>query len=548
MNRIFNIICMDHAASCFNQIQKHLYSLNIFCEPIFVSHESELECVFSQVKFDLILYFFRRGMLLKRGQEVLAAAREKHPSIPFIFLSDSDDEVLATEALKTGATDFVLKQNTEQLVFVISRSLLEYDEKRKLCHSQFQLEKNDEHLKAIVETIPDIVYKIDPDGYFQYINSSVIQLGYKPEELIGKHFSELFYAEDVKNLSRSEVLPIFFGKDTEPGNTPKLFDERRSDERYTKKLQVRLIKKSLEENNFVTVEIYARGFYQQNENSEIQYFQGTVGVIRDISERVRLEDELRQSKKELEVLNHELENKIAEEIVKNYEKKILLMKQSQLASMGEMIRNIAHQWRQPLNALGLLIQNIRDVFETGLMTAEYINKKTDKGTCIIQHLSQTIDDFRSFFKPNKEKIDFYLEEAVRKAFSIIEGELKQDFEVCMELDPQIKVNGYPNEFSQVILNILQNAINISKERQVVKPQIKILLRQDTSNIVLEISDNGGGVDPSIVDKIFTPYFTTRSEGTGIGLYMSKMIIEKNMGGLLTFRNSENGAVFTILLN
>lgn len=567
MIRTLNIIYLDNDTAFFDRIKESLHSMDIICDLVFVSSVEEFRSTIMQVQFDLILCDYQLGKFLN-GLDALSMAREICPDIPFLFYSEPVEELLVVEALKSGAIDFVLKQKTERLGFAISRALLEYKEKKELFEAQRQLADSEERFRTLVQAIPDIVYKIDADGHFLFVNNAVKKLGYNPEDLIGKHFSEILFADDVKNVSRSDVLPDFIGKVTGADSAPKLFDERRAGARQTKNLQVRLVRKDEKENkDLAYAEIYATGDYAKMDlnyytwvevNATGEYktdifrsdmnFQGTVGVIHDITESKKLEEQLRGSKYELEELNRDLEKKVAEEIAKNYENEMLMIKQSRQASMGEMLGNIAHQWRQPLNNIGLLIQNLETAYDTNAITADYIHKTVDKGVRIIQYMSQTIDDFRNFFKPNKEKVEFSVDEAVRKAYSILEAGLKNHgIEVKVDLSPNILANGYPNEFSQVVLNILLNAKDILKERSVKMPWIGLLLRLSNGKPVLEISDNGGGVHSSNMDKIFMPYFTTRADGTGIGLYMSKMIIEKNMGGKLSFRNSECGAVFTIEL-
>lgn len=228
----------------------------------------------------------------------------------------------------------------------------------------------------------------------------------------------------------------------------------------------------------------------------------------------------------------------------------MLIQQSRQAAMGEMIGNIAHQWRQPLNAVAIIIQNIQDAHDYGELDSEYIHQKVSQSMEIIQYMSQTIDDFRNFFKPEKNKQDFDVKSVVEKCISFVESALQNNnIKLTYHLPENIFANGYSNEYAQVVMNILKNAREALLDKNVSEPLINIRLEEKEGKSYLYISDNAGGIAPEIEDKIFHPYFTTKDPGigTGLGLYMSKTIIEKNMAGVLTFRNTQEGAEFIIML-
>jgi two-component system CheB/CheR fusion protein len=227
----------------------------------------------------------------------------------------------------------------------------------------------------------------------------------------------------------------------------------------------------------------------------------------------------------------------------------MLMQQNRQAAMGEMIGNIAHQWRQPLNTLGLIIQELPMNYDAGMFTREHLEASVAKAKQVIYHMSQTIDDFRNFFRPDKEKVLFKANDIVAKAVSLIEGSFREqrvNIEILAEED--IFIYGYPNEYSQVILNVLINARDAFIERRANEPKTVIItLSREDDKSVLTITDNAGGIAEEIMAKIFDPYFTTKGpdKGTGVGLFMSKIIIEKNMAGRLTACNVGKGAKFRI---
>ena len=219
--------------------------------------------------------------------------------------------------------------------------------------------------------------------------------------------------------------------------------------------------------------------------------------------------------------------------------------------MGEMIGNIAHQWRQPLNALSLVIQNIYYAFEMNELDENTLKQAVNKSKRLVESMSHTIDDFRNFFQPNKVIETFNLYESISMSLELISASLKNhNITVHVDIDKTLTTRGYPNEFSQVILNILSNAKDVLMERHIDDAHIMIHSKEIEGITHIEIEDNGGGIDPAVINKVFDPYFSTKEEGkgTGIGLYMSKVIIETNMKGKLHVNNSQHGACFTIELN
>ncbi|MEA3228791.1 MAG: HAMP domain-containing sensor histidine kinase, partial [Campylobacterota bacterium] len=267
---------------------------------------------------------------------------------------------------------------------------------------------------------------------------------------------------------------------------------------------------------------------------------------------------LEASESKLKLLNETLEEKINKEVQKNQEKDRLLFQQSKMASMGEMIGNIAHQWRQPIAIISMWANNIiadvdmEEIDDKNLKNyAHKINEQT-------MHLSQTIDDFRNFFSPNKEKATFILNNSIDKTMNLLIASFKtHNIEVIKNIE-DIEINSLENELTQAILNIIKNAKDILTTLD--KKQKKLIFinaYQKDNNVIIEIIDNAGGVPEEIIDKIFEPYFTTKhkSQGTGIGLYMTESIVSKHLNGTIVVENIEyehqnihyKGAKFTISL-
>lgn len=284
-------------------------------------------------------------------------------------------------------------------------------------------------------------------------------------------------------------------------------------------------------------------------------FNRMVSSLKQSKERLEnynqeLELEVKRRTEQLDQLNQGLDQKIKEEVLQRREQERLLIHQSRLAAMGEMIGAIAHQWRQPLNALGLVHQSTYMLFKAEKLSDELILRNTEKAERLINKMSSTIDDFRNFFKPNKHAEDFSLKQMIQSILDLLDAVFKNNnINFILECDDAM-IYGLQGEFSQVILNLLNNAKDALIEKRICNSEIKVTVKQsDQNKVVIEISDNAGGIPEVIMDKIYDPYFTTKEagKGTGIGLYMSKIIVESNMQGSLTAFNSEVGATFVITI-
>jgi len=252
-----------------------------------------------------------------------------------------------------------------------------------------------------------------------------------------------------------------------------------------------------------------------------------------------------QTSKELEEINEVLKEKIEIEVRKNRIKDKIMFQQSKLAQMGEMIGSIAHQWRQPLNTLSINIQKLEFDYEDKIIDNKYIDNFINKNEKTIDFMSKTIDDFRNFFKLDKKRELFKVKEAIKESIAILGVQLVNNDIKIEIIGKEFTNNNFKNEFQQVILNIVNNAKYALIERNIKNKKITIILKDKK----IIIKDNAGGIPKDIIDRVFEPYFTTKEpgNGTGIGLYMSKMIIENNMNGKLSVMNFKDCAVFTIYL-
>jgi C4-dicarboxylate-specific signal transduction histidine kinase len=263
----------------------------------------------------------------------------------------------------------------------------------------------------------------------------------------------------------------------------------------------------------------------------------------------RLDILVRQRTDELESFNQRLQDEIEKAVEKNRRQEKLLMQQAKMAEIGSMLESIAHQWRQPLNILGLSMTRLNLSCAIGMNSES--SKVIEIAEAQIEYMSQTIDDFRNFFKQDKDQMLVNINTLVNDVETLL-GPLLMRKKIIIErdIDTMIDVLVYPNELKQVLINLVNNAREAIEQHRGRERVIRIRCVEDEHYCTLAIEDTGGGISPDIIDKIFDPYFTTKfeSQGTGIGLYMAKMIIEKHFLGKLSVYNTSKGACFEIRLN
>lgn len=274
---------------------------------------------------------------------------------------------------------------------------------------------------------------------------------------------------------------------------------------------------------------------------------------------VKLKKTITEQTIKLRESNKDLQKIIDYEISQSRKKDMIMYQQARFAAMGEMIQNIAHQWRQPLNSLMIIIQSFKLKFDNNKMTQEFIDSQTKDAMRIANNMSSTIENFRNFFQQNSHKESFSLNKSIMDSIKIVEPILKQsEVKIFFEECENIEMYGYENAFSQILLNLLKNSLDVLNNLEPHNRVIQIVLESNDENILISFMDSGGGTKCDI-EKIFEPYYTTKhkSVGTGIGLYMVKQIVEKQMNGSIEVKNKEwnlssearyYGAVFMIKFN
>ncbi len=395
-------------------------------------------------------------------------------------------------AVVAGVTWFLLQQRTIEAALVVSE--------KRFCD--------------LADAAGEMIWEIDTECCYTYVSDkSLALLGYPPAEMLGRSVADFLPREDIAKVMSKLELALH--------------------------------------NNFAFREYEHRS---RHKNGSIVWKSvsglpicdaagkvvGYRGAALDITRRKEAENAMQH-------LVATLEQRVRDEVARSMENERRLIQQSRLAAMGEMIGNIAHQWRQPLNALMLLLVNIKESYQFGELDAKTMDDSVATGKRLIDRMSETIDDFRNYFRPSKEKSVFSINTSVINTLDILSAGLRYSrIEIYLDGPEEREAIGFPNEFSQVVLNIVSNAKDALLTRKTENAQIRIAIIARDGMVGVTVRDNAGGIPEDILPKIFDPYFTTKERGTGIGLYLSKTIIEDHMSGHLSVRNLADGAEVTVL--
>lgn len=423
-----------------------------------------------------------------------------------------------------------------------------------------------EGLGIMMNRLAGVYYRSDRFGNLIYFSERIRELvGYNSEELIGSNLRRDYFLNPDKYDSIRNVI----------------FEEG----------SVADVEAALKhkDGSIIWIKASLTGLYDKGGT-----YIGSAGFVSDITKQKNSVEEVAHlqrlldlKQKELDAMNVSMKYRVQSQVKKGRREEESILYHARLAEMGEMVGSIAHQWRQPLSALMFIIEDIRDAYHFGELDVQYLDDAIDECMSYVRFMSDTMDDFRNFFRPEPEKEQFNLldklVEVVKMQYGRFEvgavnvfitcdlteigGECKdilfieygrgvRVFSKDLQLDSGIIVYGYPNLFKQVIINLVNNSIDSILEKRndgdlgATDPGlIKLSLKAKGRRIFLSVEDNGTGIRGSNFESIFEPEFTTKpkNKGTGIGLHMARSIVEKSLGGKIRAENGENGALFTIEL-
>jgi len=381
--------------------------------------------------------------------------------------------------------------------------------------------------KDILSAINNGVIVLDAQLQIHYYNKWMqLHTKLKEDDVLGKKLYEIFPTINKKTLKRKIQTAFTI-------QTPTFYTA--SSSHYLIPIKINQIKNSLFE-------------YMQQDVSIIPFKQDKQFVAVIITDQTIMANTnalLQANIQKVRELNEAL---IKEKEITEFQHKQLLSN-SRSAAMGEMISMIAHQWRQPLSLINTVIATLKIKKELGILDNKIIDNSINKIEKTTNFLSSTIDDFRDYFKPNKIATTVNISNLFEKSLFFLKSELKQlDIEYDIDIDPNISIMTYKNELLQTILNILKNSIDAFKEKKKKKKKITVIVQKNKESILITIEDNAGGIRTDILQKVFEPYFSTKSKnGTGLGLYMCKTIINEHLHGNISLESNKNGTKVAIQL-
>ena len=436
------------------------------------------------------------------------------------FLDIIDD---AHESIRDGNLGrLFVDKDGQTLLFDVDKmpdNTLVFAGKKYNTQEHLKTEEIYKFLRLLSDNLPDMVWAKDIHGKYLFANKAICEnllMAKDTEEPIGK--TDVFFALREREKHKDKKNWHTFGE--------LCFD---SDEIVLETMKpARFEEYGNIKGKLLYLEVHKAPFFDEEGR-----LLGTVGSGRDITEEVIAKNKLK-------------------------EKDQLLMQQSKMAAIGEMLQNIAHQWRQPLSSISSISTSVIVQKQVGALDDEHLLLSMENLNNNAQYLSKTIDDFRDFFRPNKEKSIFNFSEIEQKVLSLISSKIhKSNIEIISSFE-DIQINNYKNEFIQVIINIINNSIDALNDSEVSPRVVFIDAYKNEDTVVVKIKDNAGGIPEKIMGNVFEPYFTTKhkKQGTGIGLYMCEEIITKHMGGIISVKNRtfayENknyiGAEFKIILS
>jgi len=446
------------------------------------------------------------------------------------FLQRQAEVMDAIKSRKLIKVDKIEPFSTDELGSLTSKM---WEMASEMVEKDKELVKSEHKYRTYIDTTPIAVLVSDGNKKIVEVNQGAVRmLGYSKSELLSMSLNDL-WIETSSDINESK-----FAKLLADGNLS----------------FVRMLKTKDDKNVYVNISAI------KIDDDKL------VGFCLDITERIRLENELKK-------INENLLEKVKEEVDKNMKQDQIIQQQKKLADMGMMVSAIAHQWRQPLNALAICVQDVKDEYEFGNMNEEYLERYEENTMGLIAHMSKTIDDFRDFFLPDKSLTEFNI---INELTDLVRLLSVQIFAKNIDLNLQCicnngtktcsgykkscecdnsfsQVKGYPGEFKQVVINLIYNSVDaigsLIDSGQLDRGRINIVATCEKDVITVTVCDNGEGIPDDVRSHIFEPYFTTKSEGkgTGLGLYMSKAIIENHMSGKIYSSESFEGACFIIEL-
>ncbi|MCF7919136.1 MAG: response regulator [Candidatus Cloacimonetes bacterium] len=516
MKNILRVLLLEDSSTDGQLIQRHLKKAWHDVDVLRIFKAADMEKALLDSKWDIIISDY--SMPQFNGLDALAILKASKKDIPLIMISGKMGEEEAVSVMRAGAQDYILKDNLDRIIPAIERELSEWETRYKRKTAEKALQETELAWEQTFTAIADSIMLLDARGKVKHCNLKALEIFGLPEEEMKKHtcFELLTFPED-----KYESCPYY---------------------RMEKSLR-----REIEEIRFNNCWYILTLDPILDENGKLI---NAVHIMKDVTKHKQAEVELREAHKKLKVLHQNLQTEVERAVSEIRKKDYMILQQTRQAAIGEMLSRIAHHWRQPLNLIGVTIQALGEAFNFGELSEEYLYDKINASMSILNELSSSIEEFRTFYKQDSLKREFSIRNLMVELLSDIRARFEhQVIKIELDMPSDSYISGFAAEFYQALQNIITNACEILIIREVKEPCIKVNCKEENGKIIISISDNGGGIEPSIRDYIFELYTSTKKNlnNTGTGLYMSQLIIEKNMGGKIEVIDHKDGAEFKIIL-
>ena len=378
----------------------------------------------------------------------------------------------------------------------------------------------EKHYRVLVDNAQSIIYLIDADGTLTFVSPSwTALLGHEAFEVEGQNFALFVHGDDIPTCQAFLEKTVETGK-TQTGVEYRVFHKNGSTRWHRSNISP----------------VY-------DERGVLVSF---VGNAVDISDYRKIEEELREANRELLEARDNLKEKIVAGVEEMREKDDLIGLQARQVVMGEIVGFIAHQWKQNLYAVSLYSGTLRNLGATAVVRSPHADVALDGIDAAVRGMMETITGFRDFMSPPRESTRFGPATTLDGTLGMLGDMLSMNrIDVERDMDETLRVEGNPNELQQVFMNLLINAKEAITQGQTGRGRIRISLHGDKGRVRIRIEDNGGGIPPDILPRLFTKFVSGKKDGAGLGLYLSRMIVERRFGGTITVDDGDRGAVFTL---
>lgn len=518
MNERLNVLLLEDNASDGLLINRRLKKNWDNLKLTQIYKEKDLRHELEENDWDVIISDY--NMPNFDGQRALEIVKEYEKDIPFIVVSGTIGEDKAAEIMRMGAHDYVLKDNPDRLIPAIERELKEAKVRHNKKITEKALRNSERYWSITFSAIADGIFLLDQNGKIKQFNPA---------------------AQKILNIDHDNIIGL---------TCPQLTDLIKGNEDEYICLYDKMKKGSRRVSNEMCFNDRWYNVTLDPIFSERDEIVSAVCIMKDITETVKSRIDLERVNIELEKMHRDLELRIENAVRKSKAQQHLILQQTRLAATGDMLSQIAHHWRQPLNTMGVLIQGLGDAIEFDELDKDKINDRIEQIMEVSKELSVSIDLFRNVHSAESSISEFCVKSYLENIIKALDRKFPDaNISITKQIGEKCIIYGFASEFTHALSQILENAYEVLIKREITEPYVKITCTENDDYINISVIDNGGGIEQNIKETMFDLYSTTKPNlnNTGVGLFTARLIIEKNMQGSIEVLETQNETEFIITL-